>query len=354
MPHCNAFSNHAVASVEGRWKPCCRFRDFATKMLVEDFTLIQYKESEYFQNIVNTMKDGWHSGCEKCQLDESINKKSLRQKMNEELSGKGGIEYIELSLSKQCNLHCRMCNPAFSSAWGDLIKRNPEISNIIYEGDNVNLSLENVFKDLDMTKLIKIKYLGGEPFITTEIKDLFELLDKEGIIENIELEIASNCTLFPKKLVKYLKRFRKLNLFLSIDGIGNINEYIRDGKTWNDIIINVEEWKKYRSNHNNIEIFSLTTVQAYNLHQISKLKDFAKDHDINFQTHLLWGPKYLSIHALPIEYLQKIKDNENSSWVDIAKFNPLLFEEFKKFTLLLDTVMKKDIKDVIPDLYKYF
>jgi MoaA/NifB/PqqE/SkfB family radical SAM enzyme len=323
-------------------------------MLVEDFTLIQYKESEYFQNIVNTMKDGWHSGCEKCQLDESINKKSLRQKMNEELSGKGGIEYIELSLSKQCNLHCRMCNPAFSSAWGDLIKRNPEISNIIYEGDNVNLSLENVFKDLDMTKLTKIKYLGGEPFITTEITDLFELLNKEGIIENIELEVASNCTLFPKKSINYLKRFNKIKLYLSIDGIGNNNEYIRDGKTWNDIIKNIEKWKEYRSKYNNVELYILTTVQAYNLHQISELKKFADQHKIVFQTHMLWGPEQLSIHALPLEYLKEIEDKENSGWVSISKSDPVLFENFKTYTLSLDNAMKKNIKDVIPNLYKYF
>jgi organic radical activating enzyme len=354
MPRCNALINHAVVNMEGNWKPCCRFRDLSANFNTEEHTLKQYKESEYFSNIIDEMKNSWHPGCKKCEMDEKINKKSLRMKMNDELSGNNGIEYLELSLSKQCNLHCRMCNSAFSSSWVDLIKKNPEISDLTYISHPINLSLENIFKDLDITRLNRIKYLGGEPFITTEIRDLFELLDSKGMIENIEFEIVSNCTLFPKKLIKYLKRFRKLRLFLSIDGIGSVNEYIRDGKSWNDIITNIEKWKEYKSKHDNIIIFSLTTVQAYNLHQISKLKNFAKEHGIIFQTHMLWGPDQLSIHALPTEYLKEIRDNENCNLVDIAKFDPLLFEKFKNYTLSLDKVMKKDIKDFIPELYKYF
>lgn len=354
MPRCNALDNHAVASIEGRWKPCCRFGDFSTKMKVEEYTLKQYKESDYFQNIVSTMQDGWHIGCRKCQLDESMNKKSLRQKMNEELSGNGKLEYLELSLSKQCNLRCRMCGPAFSSSWSGLIKNNPEISDLIYSGEKINLSLNNIFKDVDITELKMIKYLGGEPFITTEIHDLFELLDREQILENIEFHVASNGTLFPKKLIKYLKRFNKIKLHLSIDGVGTNNEYIRDGKTWKDITKNIEKWKEYRSKYDNIELYILTTVQAYNLHQISELKNFSEQNDIIFQTHMLWGPEQLSIHALPLEYLREIEDNENLSWVNISRSDPILFENFKKYTLSLDAVMKKNIKDVIPDLYKYF
>jgi uncharacterized radical SAM superfamily Fe-S cluster-containing enzyme len=354
MPKCNALTNHAVADIVGRWRPCCRFIDFSNKMLVEEYTLKQYKESKYFQNIVKTMEEGWHPGCEKCRLEEQINKKSLRQKMNKELSGENGIELLELSLSKQCNLTCRMCGPTYSSSWIELIKNNPDIADIILPNKDVNSFLTNVFEGVDVSQLKIIKYLGGEPFITTEIKKLFELLDNNGIIENIELQIASNCTLFPKKLIKYISRFKKFTLYLSIDGMGILNEYIRNGNIWNDILLNFNKWKEYRSKHNNLEIWILTTIQAYNLHQMTDLKNFAVENDVFLQTHLLSYPRQLSIDALPPAYLKEITDDENSSWIDTANYDPILFEEFKTYTLSLDRVMKKDIKEVIPKLYKYF
>ena len=48
--------------------------------------------------------------------------------------------------------------------------------------------IEQIFANVDLRYLKKIKYLGGEPFITPQIKDLFEYLDRMGIIQNLRFE----------------------------------------------------------------------------------------------------------------------------------------------------------------------
>lgn len=352
MPKCNAFTNHMCVKLNGSWTTCCsandELRNDASKM-----SFYEYKNSDHYKKIVKDMEDGWSSNCIYCELAEQQNRASTRHGFNQDLSGKDRIEYAEISLSNKCNLACRMCTSIYSSHWSILTKNNKEL--IKYD-DITNpfiMKVEQIFSNIDLTHLKKIKYLGGEPFITPEIIELFKFLDKHGIIENLEFECTTNCTLFPDKHLEYLSRFRKLFISLSIDGYDKVNDYIRHGKKWKDIEPNIIKWIEFKKRTPLLTLNIHTTVQAYNLHDLGNLKNYADDIGIDIHFSLLQFPNYLHIGVLPKEYLEEIKNSHNSIFYKSIQNHRMHYLTFKDYTLLFDKISGINYTEIMPNLKKY-
>lgn len=349
MPGCNALTNHMCVTVSASWRPCCRFNKFPHV----DITAVNfesYRNGEFYQSLKKEMQDGWAPGCNKCKNEEERDHTSLRQVLNRDLSGSNDVEYIEISLSNKCNLACKMCAPTYSTLWNKLVDKNDKLKQYHHTVVQPSISVEQIFSSVDIGKLKKIKYLGGEPFITPEIGDLFEYLDANGVIQNIEFECNTNCTLFPEKWLKYLNKFKKTIVELSIDGIGTINDYVRYGKTWNTIEPNIIKWNEY-SKKTNTDLSIFSTVQAYNLHDMKNVKNYADMLGIKHYSSLLVVPEFLSVHSLPNEYLESVKDDYNQKYYKSIIDNNK-FVELVKFTNTMDQVTGMYIKDVIPQLYK--
>jgi MoaA/NifB/PqqE/SkfB family radical SAM enzyme len=346
MPQCKALTNHMCSTVTGSWRPCCRFENFE----YFDASLVsfsEYKKSKFYQNIITLMERDWHLGCIKCKHDEEMEHGSLREEMNRRLTGTlNVIESLEFSPSNKCNLACKMCSPPYSTTWQHMVKKNTldiEITN------NKSLSINQVFADVNITNLKLIKYLGGEPFIMPETEKLFKFLDEQNIIQNINFETATNVTVFPKKLLKYLKKFKKVFIEFSIEGIGEVGEYIRYGKSWKIIDKNIKKWLENKSD--NMELSTFTTVQAYNIHHIHEIKEYAKQNDLKFYSSVLRVPEFLSINVLPKKYIDKIKNKSNEKYLKQYKENKKNRKEFVSYTNTMDTITNLNIKDIMP--YEY-
>ena len=351
MPNCNLLKNHMCITVNRSWRPCCRFVGNPS-VDINKTNFDEYRNGEFYQGILKDMEDGWAEGCKKCMLEEQRGHKSLRLKSNETLSGGPEIEYIELSLSNECNLTCKMCCADYSTTWDKLIRKNEFLKEWHHPVTQPEMSVESIFADVDLSKLKKIKYLGGEPFITPQIKDLFDFLDKNGIIGNVNFTCNTNVTLFPNKWKNYLSKFKKVEVELSIDGVGKVNDYIRHGKKWDVLYNNLLKWVEYRDQSSNIEVHIFSTIQAYNLHDIKNLKKLADDNNMQFHSSLLVVPEYLSVNVLPKEYLEEIKDDVNLKYYKSIKDDTHLIEQFKKYTVDMDRATNVSIHDFIPTLSK--
>jgi len=351
VPNCNAFKNHMCIKA-GHWFPCCRFNGTNTYN-IKDYTFEQYKATEFYQDLAEEMQNEWALGCLRCKLQEERTGSSYRHFFNREMSGKDQVEFIEITLSNECNLACRMCDPTYSTLWSKILELNPDLESFVSKSPATVFNIEDLFANVDLRYLKKIKYLGGEPFITPQIKDLFEYLDSMGIIQNLRFECNTNCTLFPTKWIDYLEKFNSLEISLSVDGVGQLNDYIRHGKSWSNIVKNILMWKEFSNNTPNVSLDIFSTVQAYNLHDIKNLKEFANQVGIKFTSSVLMSPEHLSIGVLPNAYLNEIKDEHNAEYYkSILEYNNL-FEEFKKFTLELDKIHNVNYEKVIPQLKKY-
>jgi sulfatase maturation enzyme AslB (radical SAM superfamily) len=363
MPKCKILENHACLSVSGEYMPCCRFQGKPRDpvMLVP---MNEYRGSATFLELKNTMEKDWHPGCIRCERDEKLGKESQREFFNKILSGaKNQIESLELSFSNSCNLTCRMCDPSSSSSWNSMLKKNVSLKSYCSEAPQVSEDLfQTVLSQIDFSKIRFLKYLGGEPFLTKEINSLFSFLEEASLISNIDFSCVTNGSVFPTDLVGSLRRFRHVEINISVDGTEILCDYIRSGASWNAVYENILKWREFkRETGANIKLF--TTVQAYNIHNVQEISLVAQELGLTHNYHFLRNPNFLSLRALPPEYIRLIRPEEmkrNHRLLPLYReltstpFEPSLFSEFQKFTLLFDKIKKVEISKTIPELFEFF
>jgi organic radical activating enzyme len=366
MPHCSALHNHLCVALRSdmEFSPCCSF-DISYQQQrnsITNQTFSEFRNTDFYSSLKKEMEAGWHPGCSKCKEEEDYKIPSRRQIYNNLMSGQGNdIEFIEVSLSNDCNLSCKMCDNVFSSKWQRIIDKNADTLSAWYNTTpSKKVSIEDIFRGVDISKIKSVKYLGGEPFIGTDIDDLIDFLDNNVDLKNIEFSCATNATFFPAKLIDKLNQFSRATIFISIDGIDDLCNYIRTGASWDTVLDVMFKWKQTASKFNNINIKLCHTPQAYNIHQSRRIEQFAKNFGCGLKYAVLTYPRHLTFSVLPEEYKKIVIANGgvvNPSLIKLlndTKFNPELFEEFKKYTTTVDKILNTDIKKIIPDLYKYF
>ena len=85
----------------------------------------------------------------------------------------------------------------------------------------------------------KIKIIGGEP---TVAPDMFKLLDKavqSGDASHIELSFYTNITNMQDKWLEQLAQFERVIVNCSLEGMGQMNDYLRPPSKWDSV------WKHF-------------------------------------------------------------------------------------------------------------
>jgi sulfatase maturation enzyme AslB (radical SAM superfamily) len=336
MPQCNALKNHLCISVDGNFLPCCRYSKHDQKFSIYDYTFDEYRKSDWFQNIISNMETGWDDGCLECKQEETIlNRSSMRQNMNRSFTS-DKIEFVELSVSNQCNITCRMCNSTYSSKWA-------EVDKIEIPKQDFNA----VIKTIDWTHVKFVKYLGGEPFVTKEFKTLVDMLSN---LKEIGLQVNTNCTLFPTKYIDKLKKFSHLQIALSIDGIGKVDEYVRQGTNWDKKLEVIDKWLELQKEHKNCKVFIHTVVQAHNIHDMKNVKAFAESKNLldSWSPCPIVGPEEFRLEALDKDYVDQIKDEDNTVFLNtISSYSEDLNKKFKSTTERLDKLFGTKWEDIV-------
>jgi hypothetical protein len=113
MSKCAAFWHHTNIRSDNKVFPCCRF-----KTPIQEFTgdVVNILNSNEYKDLREHL--GPIAGCAKCDYEETMGVKSLRQKFNEEYDTKTvKLEFLEVGLDNICNLTCDGCWDEFSSSW---------------------------------------------------------------------------------------------------------------------------------------------------------------------------------------------------------------------------------------------
>jgi uncharacterized Fe-S cluster-containing radical SAM superfamily protein len=267
--------------------------------------------------------------------------------------------YYEIRPSNICNLQCRMCGPTSSH----LIGREYKKINLITE---LPPRERSDFDIINFTNLKKLYVAGGEP---TAMPEFYDFLDR-CIDENkiFEFLVNTNGTKINSRFKKQLKLLPHMQFVVSIEGVGDVNHYVRWPSNWDSIVKNI----KYLV-ENNHKITINTTVSIYN---VTRLYDLFKWVDIEFPGIIVHAQlvgsnkdmlsalnfpnaKLALSKLLPIQQL-KCYNNDNllkslidglighyqsNPTVDLEKLN--LFFEFND---LLDQSRNIQLADYIPEL----
>jgi MoaA/NifB/PqqE/SkfB family radical SAM enzyme len=300
---------HFYGSAKGDIVPCCEAQE--AKLNYDGEHPIDTWNNDNFKNLRKALCEGKRvKACDVCWHNEDSGIVSNREQFIDDSwdEFKDLIEvdddytvistplWPELKVSNFCNLKCIMCS-TFSS-----YKRTQDIDIISKYSSNYTTELQHPTELFDMLgewpelwEQVKVlQFTGGEPIINQEHYDLLDSIPEEHR-HKIRLRYATNISYLKYKkydLLKIWRQFRSVNIKVSMDGVGDVYNYIREGGDWDTVYENI----CVLNDVDNITVAVGITVQAHNIFQMPEFYAFWKNShvDLHFITaNMLQTPNYL-------------------------------------------------------------
>ncbi len=317
--------NHQFMDPTGRVKPCCRFEEAhrPTENHLSKSSLQELFQGPWMSSLREKMERGEAvDGCTRCYQEQNAGKKSLRQRYNSSAQlpltdlvdlKKPQIKWLELAISNQCNLACRMCDSRYSWKWFDEELAMTGVTKSSTKDSKMDI--QKVFQFIP--DLVHLKFTGGEPLITKDHWVLIEKLIGERDCSKIFLNYSTNCTIFPKTTwVQMWDRFKFVEFALSFDSVDkNEAEYIR----WPAKFDTIEETTRAffeLSRKGNYRLILRTTVSVFNVWHLPEtilwwLENHPPQENLSINPTHLTHPDFLSVTVLPSAIKRRISDKFN-------------------------------------------
>lgn len=254
-------------------------------------------------------------------FEKSFNQSPWYNRFSSKIAIQPPIDW-HIDFGNECNLACKMCSPQASS----LIESKYKKWEIPHERRKMwtldEISWKNFLTSIDKTTINRIHLMGGETLLNKRFYQLIDYLIENKRFE-ISLSFASNGTIFQQSLVDKLRKFRQVDIEISIDAFNEQQNYIRQGlKTPNLPIVFETINNLLAQQSENLHLVLRSVPQLLNVTSYHEYIKWAWDHKVSVQGNLLSRPRYLSIDVLPFELRQKliinyqnIKDHIHSSKV---------------------------------------
>jgi len=337
---CTAPWTHTYISPQGERRLCCASREqhsfqkqyidasndtrygevSESKTAADDFNPISLKEhwnSPYMRDIrVKLMRGEKIPQCDVCN-DDILSVSSYRKwftgslfpnKIQEcfdktDSDGYTTMETISFDYrySNLCNFKCRMCGEQLSSTWETEKRINnlwtpkyqpfmiPEVKSKM-EKFQVEV-VEPEFRDAISRGIVEeIYWVGGEPLMYEIHWWALEEMIKNGSAKNCLLRYNSNLSrtkYFGKNLYDYLPQFKDWLMCASIDGTGEIVEFIRKGIKWEQWLANFKEGLTIPGGQEKM-LFDLT-ITGPGMFSLKDLFDLSLELNVRIETKIMFA-----------------------------------------------------------------
>lgn len=283
--YCNAAFAHSYAD-NNKYSPCCWWKiiNHAPAKNVQEMF-----HGKYMQKVRKGMMDGdpLPENCTTCIEHEKVGGKSHRLLHNESrgFQEKPAIKTMEINLGNLCNLACIMCGSYNSSKWfedeqalynlhkGELLSGFNERIISHESGLEKSFDLETLSWDI-LKNLEGLKLAGGEILMMPQHVDLLKKLIKEDVAKNIELMYIVNVMHDPNKFKEYWENFKRVHIVISLDGVGDVAEYVRYHSKWKTIEQNLSKYFQLFKENDNYLLSANTTVSLVNVAHLVEIYNY--------------------------------------------------------------------------------
>lgn len=262
---------------------------------------IDFKNNQYLVKVRNEMMSGQlPKACGNCKKAEDAGLTSRRIGSNAWYKDHN-LDNYEVELVRMdywvgdtCNLACVICGPHNSSVWKQELGLSKEAK---------KLSVNQFWKDMDLSKIQFIHFNGGEPLLSKEHMKLLHAIEHKS---RVHLNYNTNATLLPSdELLNLWKQFRLVQLDFSIDDIGERFEYQRYPADWSQVTSNLRWYIDHAPDNCMFNVN--TTVGILNHSNLEALNDWLKQ---NFYTSRFTDPiEHRQQFAVGLFALENIEKN---------------------------------------------
>ncbi len=251
------------------------------------------------------------SACDKCWKIESVGLKSRRQQENEFLdykldrdisliredclSGNSKPVLYQIMTSNTCNQACVTCDSTFSSKWAEIEKRQgliPRSRWVLKEKD----------RSIDYQSARRISLLGGEPLFDRQTFEILDNLHRAGNQDCFISLITNGSIKLSQTQKNLLEKFNDLNICVSIDGIEKRFEYMRWPTRWNDLVHNLDTYRKLAKT-----VSVSYTISSLNAIYYEETARWFAQQGLSFNHNVVTHPDWLALERAPEPLLTEIK-----------------------------------------------
>jgi hypothetical protein len=341
------YKNLAVWSRNGKlaYNPCSFFKGYIKESDTFDLADV-WNSPEHLELKRHVENDIPIQGCQGCYTEEADGLESRRmgsrrlyeefhQDTNIDLDGPSGLDY---SVGNLCNLKCVICNPGNSAKWiPDYQKLYPLRSVEQFQFDKYN---QIEITDINALKNIKNVHFhgGGEPLMTNSHVNLLKRIQEVKGLSDVRIFYNTNGTqTVSESVLELWKECRLVELYFSIDDVGERFNYQRTDADWARVQINLQ-WFFDNMPHNHM--FNINCTWSYlNLFYLDELHNWYID---NFATNRYGDPTNL--------IFQKGLDDYSLDHISQSTYH-ILINRFKDYPTLLELVNSLEINDNTHDKF---
>ena len=378
---------HQYVHMSGSVRLCCATMENVTdkkgnRVHMNNDSLQKIWNSDYMKDARLKMKNGeLLKACTKCIDQEARGYKSMRNENNEEkninnVSADGSMDTMpnsmELHFGNVCNLKCKMCGQEYSNQIGKEIlqigEKDKDFLEWVYkQSGNVNnwtnnLSVEYTWFRNEKTKnklidyvskhITKLTIIGGEPTVIPEFYELLDYCYKNNTLQDKNITIVTNLTNINPKMTQWLPKMKAWTIWASIDGLGDITEYIRYPSNFKKVVENLNFYKKLLLESNNGQIVFSPAVQLLNIHQLDDMLkwfiDFTdnrwgKQFNISWMSQV-WYPRICNYDTAPKQYRYKVADKLEESIDYFTKYKDISFFYNKQIENLRNSFIEEPME----------
>lgn len=305
LPYCIAPWIHAHIGENGKRGLCCIAKNspYDASTSIDEFL-----NSPYVQDARYKLERGEiPQACLACSdRERSLHlRKSFDLLLNSQENYKDvGIISLDYRGDNSCNLRCRMCNPVSSSSIGRLYQKSSlDHDIVIRDGLYSEAILPELLRLLEMNRIRALFFADGEPFVSANHKRIINFIVEGKLGSKISLYYNTNLSSIcwgNESILDYLKaNFKQAKLTVSLDGIGDVNDFLRDGSRWQNFTSNLDYAIKVLGTDNISLNVIVTTLGIF---ELQKIHEFASEKKISYQLSNCFYrgfSKLLSPYSLP-------------------------------------------------------
>jgi sulfatase maturation enzyme AslB (radical SAM superfamily) len=295
--HCPRLDHFVRLDYTGKIGKCGHMNKGRVFDTVEDM-----QDSEWLKSIKDQMsEDKWPAECIRCELTENTSNSSIRLDMIERDKILKAIkkDYLIVGgmLDNICNSACQSCSPYLSTKLGSLHRK-----------DYKQLDNYNNFTKLPQDRIVELDITGGEPTASPAYKKLLLNLPESVKI----VRINTNGSLMIPEIPYLLDRGVRIIITLSLDGVGDIHDYLRWPIKWTRYTQNVLNYLELRSKHDMLRLNCWTTVSCLNIGDMENILTYTEQNNLDHAYGFCVRPTALDVRSTN-KFTSEAKDKLLSS-----------------------------------------
>jgi len=266
--------HHITVDTNGTYKLCCISHEWPVSLKKYE-SIHEYWNGTELADVRNAMaNNNWNylkKSCHSCIYNKKMGFISRSETLPKpEQTPK--LRSIQFKLNNVCNFACLMCGPKYSNKIAKIrgFRHYPYTHNGVLDNDEI-------YNDQWLSEFLKIseniehiKFTGGEPLVNPNFYKLLNFFKSNLDTSKIKLEIITNGSVPLDS--EYLSMWKEVEFKISIEAVGERNDYIRQGSNWKTLQRNIQYFKEFRNT--NLKVG--TVIQALNIFVMDELINYVE------------------------------------------------------------------------------